>query len=106
MEKLPLVMECEWDYERREDKDPKKEYSAVKFDFQKLIVSNACLGLMIFKLRCKERIDDDLASLEDYFTDTINKYENLPKGSKFLVIASHKNRDNIKTFRFLILEKE
>ena len=35
-ERLILALECEWDYQRKEDKSP---YSAVKFDFQKLIVS-------------------------------------------------------------------
>lgn len=45
---LPLVMECEWQSERKGDR--KKPFSGIKYDFQKLLVTNAVLHLMVFRL--------------------------------------------------------
>jgi hypothetical protein len=50
MTSLPLVVECEWAYKRKGDED-KDDYSAVKWDFQKLLVANAKLRLMVFRKR-------------------------------------------------------
>jgi len=46
--RLPLVVECEWQQKRRGDKA--NPFSGIKYDFQKLLISNAELRLMIFKV--------------------------------------------------------
>ncbi len=63
---FPLVLECEWDIKRKEDKEV--AYSAVKYDFQKIVVSTALIKVMIFKLICEEELQD----LKTYFSDTIS----------------------------------
>ncbi len=83
--KLPLVVECEWEPERKDDK--KVCYSGFKYDFQKLLVANAELRLMIFILRKKDSLQD----LDDHFEKAIERYNNLAEGSKFLFIAFDKN---------------
>ncbi len=84
---LPLAMECEWDYKRHDDRN-KTCYGAVKFDFQKLIVCNARLRLMIFKVNNK-----DLESLGKYFENVINSYKHLEMNAKFLFVAfDNKNK--------------
>ncbi len=83
---LPLVMECEWDNKRPKDKS-NSSYSAVKFDFQKLIVSNASLRLMIFGAR-----QNELNQLGEYFEEAINSYENLLPNSKFLFVSFDNRR--------------
>jgi hypothetical protein len=84
-----LAVECEWGYRRRGDKNNDR-YSAVKWDFQKLLITNADLRLMIFRKRIGN--DDENAgqtnvALDKYFTETIQGYRNLAPGSKFLFIA-------------------
>lgn len=88
---FPLVVECEWGY-RRPGCKYEDSYGAVKWDFQKLLVANSDLRLMIFKKRTrfpKGKKRDDLLS-NNYFEKTINGYRNLPGGSKFLFIAFDK----------------
>jgi hypothetical protein len=85
---FPLVVECEWAY-RRPGCKYKDSYGAVKWDFQKLLVANSDLRLMIFKKRKrfpKGKECDDLLS-SDYFKQTIDGYKNLCVNSKFLFIA-------------------
>ena len=89
--RLPLVMECEWQQKRKGDK--KVAFSGIKYDFQKLLVSNAELRLMIFKIVNLS----DLIFLSEYFEDNINNYEQLPEDSKFLFIAFF---DKEKTFYY------
>ncbi len=78
---LPLVMECEWNPKRKSDS--KVPFSGIKYDFQKLLVSNGELRLMVFKVKKKA----DLDSLSQYFEQNIQNYEHLAKGAKFLFIA-------------------
>ncbi|HWZ21618.1 MAG TPA: hypothetical protein VNW06_03130 [Cytophagaceae bacterium] len=78
---LPLVMECEWHQKRKGDS--KVPYSGIKYDFQKLLVANSELRLMIFLIK-KE---DDLLELDQYFDRAIENYKHLEKKSRFLFIA-------------------
>lgn len=89
--RMPLVMECEWQQKRKGDS--KVVFSGIKYDFQKLLVSNAEFRLMIFKIL---KITD-LEYLSEYFEDNIDNYYNLPSGSKFLFIAFY---DKGKTFYY------
>jgi hypothetical protein len=105
---LPLVVECEWrnkiqkgtinegDYYREDGKDI--SYSAVMYDFQKLLVSNAELRLMIFKLRQFE----DLEYMQLYFEKAIEKYKPLQPGDKFLMVAYHEPNKQIYHIQFPI----
>lgn len=79
---VPLVVECEWTPNRRGEKI-QVPYSGVKYDFQKLLVANADLRLMIFKIKK----NDDLLELDKYFDKAIDSYKHLEKNSKFLFIA-------------------
>lgn len=81
---LSLVVECEWEKNRKEDKY-KNIYSAMKYDFQKLLFANADLRLMIFKISKFE----DLNILEKHFMRAIYTYRNITPESKFLIIAFH-----------------
>lgn len=47
---LPLVVECEWNPKKRGEKK-KIPYSGIKYDFQKLLIANADLRLMIFLIK-------------------------------------------------------
>jgi len=81
---LPLVAECEWDPIRTEDGGV--PYGGVKFDFQKLLVANAELRLMIFILRK----NDNICDLDNYFDKAIKSCKHLAQNSKFLFIAFDK----------------
>jgi hypothetical protein len=84
-----LTVECEWGYKRKDDEND-DDYSAVKWDFQKLLVTNADLRLLIFKKRIgrgDEKTEQTNEALDKYFTRTIQGYRNLADGSKFLFIA-------------------
>ena len=93
---LPLVMECEW--------NPRKKgvrgipYSGIKYDFQKLLVSNADLRLMIFSVGGF----NDLETLNLYFENVIANYKNLAEGSKFLFVAFF---DKERTFYYKEISK-
>jgi hypothetical protein len=86
---LPLVLECEWDWKRKND-ETEDDYGAVKYDFQKLLVANADLKVMIFKKRIKNA-ENKNAELDRYFVETINGYRHLSRDSKFLFIALDNN---------------
>lgn len=77
----PLVMECEWSNKRKEAR--RIPYSGIKYDFQKLVIANADLRLMIFLKKKTHNLEE----LDQYFEDSINLCQNLPVGSKFLFIA-------------------
>ena len=92
---LDLVAECEWK-KVREIKDNKGnnvkakhrnaneiELSGIKYDFQKLLTSNAILKLMICRLSYKS----EMISLKDYIIKTIKSNQQLKKGSHFLIIC-------------------
>jgi hypothetical protein len=78
---LPLVVECEWKPKKK--KDSKTPYSGIKYDFQKLLVANADLRLMIFIIKT----DRDLIELDRYFDLAIKSYRNLIPKSKFIFIG-------------------
>lgn len=67
VQSLPLVVECEWNPRRKGDS--KTLYSGIKYDFQKLLIANADLRLMIFKI-AKET---ELEVLGGYFNSAIQK---------------------------------
>lgn len=75
LKKVVLGMECEWGHKRYKEDD---EYGHVKYDFQKLLVTEADLCVMIFKWRKK---DEELIAagkenaLSKYFQNAINGYE-------------------------------
>lgn len=95
MTNLPLVVECEWDWIRDEERKKKEKlgggkpdiFGAIKWDFQKLLVANANLRVLIFQRRIKKNNDE----LDTYFDATIRGCKNLEKGSKFLFIRFGKN---------------
>ena len=95
--RLPLVMECEWQQKRKGDR--KVAFSGIKYDFQKLLVSNAEFRLMIFKIKNL----NDFNFLSEYFEDNISNYEQLLKNSKFLFIAFY---DKEKTFYYTEIIKQ
>ena len=76
---ISLVAESELG-DRRKGDQSKLKNPAVMFDFQKLLVANAELRLLIFK--AKSRIE--LEALEKYFEKSIAAYKLLQKGSIFL----------------------
>jgi hypothetical protein len=104
-----LVVECEWAKDRPAEIKKEKEekgytrvpYSAVKYDFQKLLVANAELRLMIFCIG-KRRNDDEVDNLAAYFFDAIEKYEQLPRDSKFLIIGFD---EALRGFRYIEIRK-
>lgn len=83
---LPLVVECEWEWKRKGDA-ANDLYSAVKWDFQKLLVTNADLRVMIFRKRPDKKHQEANEHLDNYFDETIHGYRHLAPGSKFLFIA-------------------
>ena len=90
LKKLNLAVECEWRWTKSDEKvepDKKKDYyGAVKYDFQKLLVANAELRLLIFRIR-KGKKEERFKRLDEYFDASINKCESLPEDSKFLIVA-------------------
>lgn len=85
---LNMVMECEWDIKRKYEK-VENEYSAMKYDFQKIICSNAKLQVMIFKL--KE--ENDIQNIDKHINSLLSIYKNITKESIVLIIGfRQKNR--------------
>ena len=82
MTSVPLAVECEWNPNKKQH-IKEIAYSGFKYDFQKLVVCNAQLRLMIFQIKKM----DDLISLEEYFNKAIQDYSLLAKGSRFLFLA-------------------
>lgn len=82
MTSVPLAVECEWNPNKKQH-IKKVAYSGFKYDFQKLVVCNAQLRLMIFQIKKM----DDLINLEEYFNKAIQDYSLLAKGSRFLFLA-------------------
>lgn len=87
IKKTLLTAESEWAYKRPKDKIDNK-YGAIKYDFQKLLLSNAELKLMIFRVsgKTKQDIKQKLIDLYNYFNNAIDKYEQMESG-EFLFIA-------------------
>ena len=100
---LPLVVECEWGMKRRGDTTG-KPYSAIKYDFQKLLVTNAELRLMIFKITGGKNHKKN-SDLDKYFDKAIKSYRHLKKNSKFLFIAFDESARKIQARGFHFVEK-
>lgn len=81
-ETVSLVAESELGDRRKGDKSMSKN-PAIKFDFQKLLIANAKLRLLIFKVKNQRELDE----LDAYFEKSIATYELLNKGSMFLFIC-------------------
>jgi len=77
--KISLVAESELG-DRRKGDQSKLKNPAVMFDFQKLLVANAELRLLIFKAKSRSELD----ALEMYFDKSISAYKLLERGSIFL----------------------
>ncbi len=90
---LPLVVECEWEAKRKDDNIVL--FNGIKYDFQKLLVANADLRLMVFRIRKRDK-ENDLAELNKYFDKAIKSYGNLAKGSKFLFVAFDEGEKQIR----------
>lgn len=96
---VPLVVECEWRWTRTEEKvepgEKKDFYGAVKYDFQKLLVTNAKLRLLVFIKRPdspNEKVGETVNDkLDEYFENVIKNYDRLADDSKFLFVAFDKN---------------
>lgn len=78
-ETVSLVGESELGDRRKGDLSKSKN-AAVKFDFQKLLVANAELRLLIFKVKNESELND----LNEYFDKAIVAYKLLQKGSILL----------------------
>lgn len=78
IDSMPLVVEIEW--KKRINSD---FWGHLKYDFQKLVVSNAPLKLMVFTVSKSEYLND----LEAYFSSVIRNYKTLVPGNKFLFVA-------------------
>lgn len=78
---FPLLVESEWGKKRPGDKTGDMQ-SEIKYDFQKLLLSNTGLRLMIFRIKEEGDLDD----LTLYFHEAIDAYSPLEKGS-FLFVA-------------------
>lgn len=91
LESIDLVVEAEWTNYRNKDK-----YGGIKYDFQKLLVVNMGLCLMVFEVTEKGRKD-----LSKYFEKVYDIY----KGNKteFLFIAFSRKE---KTFYYSYLPKK
>lgn len=79
---FPLIVECEWEKRKSGDKNDDK-YSGIKYDFQKLLISNAYLRLMLFPINGQS----EAVELRDYFQEAIRSYKCVQKKTKFLFIG-------------------
>lgn len=59
-------------------------YSSVKYDFQKLLATNACLRLMIFRVASEDYLCHGKDCLDEYFRNAIKHYTHLREGDQFL----------------------
>lgn len=88
-----LYLACESELQKpRSRKKGQKDFSglpyqAVRYDFQKLLVCNARLRLMIFQVDKESHLYDRKVGLAPYFRKAIRTYKELPKGSSFLFIC-------------------
>jgi hypothetical protein len=93
--RLPLVMECEWEQKRRADQT--NAFSAIKWDFQKLLVANAELRMMVIKITNFR----SFKPLTEYFINNIENYRLLEKGSKFLFIGFYERGKGLFYFEYI-----
>ena len=90
-----LYMACESELHSPRDlnsgEKEKGEYyrPGVRYDFQKLLVTNAILRVMIFRIGKMSELGDPNKGLANYFTEAIESYKQLLPGSKFLFVCLH-----------------
>jgi hypothetical protein len=89
-----LNMACESELHPNRGLKDQKEHGeyyrpAIRYDFQKLLASNALLRVMIFRVRKLYELHDPSKGLSHYFFKAIELYQQLPPGSKFLFICLH-----------------
>lgn len=95
-ETLSLVAESEIGDRRKGDKSKIKN-PAVMFDFQKLLVTNAEIRLLIFKTKNLK----ELNALDSYFEKSIETYKHLEKKSAFLFLCfEHQTKSLYYTEKF------
>src|SRR5947209_19697436 len=87
---LKLVAESELGKYRNKD-GSKKPYPAVKFDFQKLLIANAELRLLVFRVTHADKLINSEYGLSTYFEKAIEAYQCLESESKFLFVCFIKN---------------
>lgn len=81
-ERLCLVAESELGNIRPGDKKKIKN-GAIMFDFQKLLISNSELRLLVFKTQSLQELKD----INIYFNNAIETYKHLRKNDKFIFIC-------------------
>lgn len=91
-----LNMACECELHSSRGLKGQKEHGkyfrpAVRYDFQKLLASNAMLRVMIFRINSELEVEDSRKGLSPYFIEAIESYQQLPTGSKFFFICLHYN---------------
>jgi hypothetical protein len=92
---FPLVVECEFGNSNSKN----RIYRQVRYDFQKLLIANAELRLMVFRknlLQDKKKKDGRFEFLSEYFVNAINFCEFLPDKSKFLFAVFDEKKNNLK----------
>lgn len=97
---MELAVECEWSQRwkssRRLEWDStwklrETPFSGFKYDFQKLVVCNAVLRLMIFRIKKRADLDE----LEEYFDKAIQSYTLLNVGATFLFLAFFEKEEKL-----------
>lgn len=97
---MELAVECEWSQrwksKRRLEWDStwklrETSFSGFKYDFQKLLVCNAVLRLMIFRIKKRADLDE----LEEYFDKAIQSYTLLNMGATFLFLAFFEKEEKL-----------
>lgn len=97
LKSLDLAVESEWINKRKEDKeDP---YGGIKYDFQKLLVANMGLCLMVFKVTKEGR-----EKLSEYFEKVYDIYEGNKTEILFIAFSTERKRKD--TFYYSYLPKK
>ena len=91
LKSLDLAVESEWTNKRKED-----PYGGIKYDFQKLLVANMGLCLMVFEVT-----EEGREELSEYFEKVYNTYEG--NKTEILFIAFSRKE---KTFYYSYLPKK
>lgn len=89
-----LAMESEWSYDRNEAKIKGVPYAAVKYDFQKLVVSTARINVLIFRERNGMRVVWPLTEFSKYVENQLMYAKGF--GRFFLFVAYNTNMESFK----------
>lgn len=97
-----LAMESEWGGRRYKSvNDNKDQYGEVKYDFQKLLVCNSVIKLMVFKMHGKYT---ELTKLLEYFQERINNSTNTTPKELFLFANYYKDKEKYRC-KFIEMRK-